>query len=69
MLNKSGWGLSAENLIDTVTLKQEEVKWIDSSSKRPWLAGLVKDKMCALLDIDSLIQLLNDGSGINKVDS
>ena len=69
MLNKSGWGLAAENLIDTVILKQEEVKWIDSSSKRPWLAGLVKDKMCALLDIESLIQLLNDGSGINKVDS
>lgn len=69
MLNKSGWGLSAENLIDTVTLKQEEVKWIDSPGKRPWLAGLVKDKMCALLNVDSLIQLLNDGSGINKVDS
>lgn len=69
MLNKSGWGLSAENLIDTVILKQEEVKWIDSPGKRPWLAGLVKDKMCALLDVDSLIQLLNDGSGINKVDS
>ncbi|PHR81452.1 MAG: chemotaxis protein CheW [Colwellia sp.] len=69
MLNKSGWGLSAENLIDTVILKQEEVKWIDSPSKRPWLAGLVKDKMCALLDVDSLIQLLNDGSGINEVDS
>ncbi|MDX2371053.1 MAG: chemotaxis protein CheW [Colwellia sp.] len=69
MLNKSGWGLLAENLIDTVILKQEDVKWIDSPSKRPWLAGLVKDKMCALLDVDSLIQLLNDGSGINKVDS
>lgn len=69
MLSKSGWGLSAENLIDTVVLKQDEVKWIDSPSKRPWLAGLVKDKMCALLDVNSLIQLLNDGSGINKVDS
>lgn len=69
MLNKSGWGLSAENLIDTVVLRQEEVKWVDSPGKRPWLAGLVKDKMCALLDVDSLIQLLNDGSGINKVDS
>jgi len=69
MLNKSGWGLSAENLIDTVTLKQEEVKWLDSPSKRPWLAGLVKDRMCALLDVDSLIQLLNDGSVINEVDS
>jgi purine-binding chemotaxis protein CheW len=69
MLNDSGWGLSAENLIDTVILNQEEVKWIDSPTKRPWLAGLVKNKMCALLDVDSLIQLLNDGSGINKVDS
>jgi len=69
MLNNSGWGLSAENLVDTVVLKQDEVKWIDSPGKRPWLAGLVKDKMCALLDVDSLIQLLNDGSGINKVDS
>jgi purine-binding chemotaxis protein CheW len=69
LLSNSSWGLSAENLVDTVVLKQEEVKWIDSPSKRPWLAGLVKDKMCALLDVDSLIQLLNDGSGINKVDS
>ncbi len=69
MLNKSGWGLSAENLIDTVVLKQDEVKWAAASSKKPWLAGLVKGKMCALLDVDSLVQLLHDGSGIHKVDS
>ena len=69
MLNKSGWGLSAENLIDTVTLSQDEVKWVDSPSKRPWLAGLVKDKMCALFDVESLIKLLNDGSGIKHDDS
>ncbi|MBL4765522.1 MAG: chemotaxis protein CheW [Colwellia sp.] len=69
LLSNSNWGLLAENLVDTVILKQEEVKWIDSPNKRPWLAGLVKDKMCALLDVDSLIQLLNDGSGINTVDS
>ena len=47
MLNNSGWGLSAESLVDTVTLNQEEVKWADSPSKRPWLAGLVKIK-CVL---------------------
>lgn len=69
MLNKSGWGLSAENLIDTVVLKQDEVKWAAASSNKPWLAGLVKGKMCALLDVDSLVQLLHDGSGIHKVDS
>ena len=66
MLNESHWGLMAEHLVDTVTLNQDEVKWLDSSSKRPWLAGLVKEKMCALLDVDALIKLLNDGSGIHQ---
>jgi len=69
MLNDSAWGLMAENLVDTVTLNQDQVKWLDSSNKRPWLAGLVKDKMCALLDVDSLIELLNEGGEIYQVDS
>jgi purine-binding chemotaxis protein CheW len=68
MLSNSSWGLTAENLVDTVVLKQDEVKWLDKPSKRPWLAGLVKDKMCALLDVNSLIQLLNEGSGIHQGD-
>ncbi|WP_085298093.1 chemotaxis protein CheW [Cognaticolwellia mytili] len=66
MLNDSNWGLTAENLVDTVTLKQEDVKWLDSSNKRPWLAGLVKDRMCALLDVDSLIKLLEKGVNITQ---
>ncbi len=64
MLNDSPWGLMAENLVDTVVLSQDEVKWLDSTNKRPWLAGLVKEKMCALLDVGALIQLLDDGIGI-----
>lgn len=66
MLSTSQWGLSAEHLVDTVTLKQEDVKWLDDSSKRPWLAGLVKDRMCALLDVEAMIKLLDDGSGIHQ---
>ena len=63
MLSDSNWGLSAEKLVDTVTLTQSDVKWLDSPSKRPWLAGLVKDRMCALLEVDALINLLNKGAG------
>jgi len=63
MLSDSNWGLSAEKLVDTVTLKQSDVKWLDSPSKRPWLAGLVKDRMCALLEVEALIKLLNEGAG------
>ncbi len=63
MLSDSNWGLSAEKLVDTVTLKQSDVKWLDSPSKRPWLAGLVKDRMCALLEVEALIKLLDKGAG------
>jgi len=66
MLSDSNWGLMAETLVDTVTLEQDEVKWLDMPSKRPWLAGLVKDRMCALLDVEALIRLLNDGAGIQQ---
>lgn len=67
MLSNSHWGLLAETLVDTVTLMPEDVKWANSSSKRPWLAGLVKDRMCALLEVESLIQLLNNGIDVQQI--
>ena len=66
MLGNSSWGLTAEKLVDTVTLKQEDVKWLDKSNKRPWLAGLVKNRMCALVDVASLIKLLEKGVNITQ---
>lgn len=66
MLSDSSWGLTAEKLVDTVTLKQEDVKWLDTPNKRPWLAGLVKNRMCALLDVESLIKLLEKGANITQ---
>ena len=66
MLSNSSWGLMAERLVDTVTLEQDDVKWLEQPSKRPWLAGLVKDRMCALLDVDSMIQLLSEGANIHN---
>ncbi|XPF96153.1 chemotaxis protein CheW [Colwellia sp. RE-S-Sl-9] len=67
MLSNSRWGLLAETLVDTVTLMPEDVKWLNSSSKRPWLAGLVKNRMCALLEVESLIQLLNNGIDVQQI--
>lgn len=64
MLSNSQWGLTAEHLVDTVTLTQDDVKWVDSPGKRPWLAGLVKARMCALLNVESLIKLLNEGENV-----
>jgi purine-binding chemotaxis protein CheW len=63
MLGDSPWGLASEKLVNTVTLNKDDVKWRQANAKRPWLAGMVKDKMCALLDVDELISMLNNGLG------
>lgn len=65
MLGDSGWGLACEELVNTVTLQSEDVKWRDMDGKRPWLAGMVKEKMCAMLDVKQLIDMLNKGLGSN----
>lgn len=61
MLGASNWGLACEQLINTDTLQPEEIKWRVASGKRPWLAGIVKDKMCALINVEALIALLEQG--------
>ena len=63
MLGDSPWGLASEKLVNTVTLNKDDVKWRKANAKRPRLAGMVKDKMCALLDVDELISMLNNGLG------
>lgn len=63
MLGKSSWGLACEALINTVTLEQDDVKWRAAEGKRPWLAGLIKQHMCALLDVDAMVALLAQGAG------
>lgn len=65
MLGTSNWGLACETLINTFSLEQDEVKWRETDGKRPWMAGLIKKHMCALVDVDAMINLLNRGQDIN----
>ncbi|WP_019676456.1 chemotaxis protein CheW [Arsukibacterium perlucidum] len=65
MLGTSDWGLTCETLINTFSLEQDDVKWRETDGKRPWMAGLIKKHMCALVDVDAMINLLNRGQDIN----
>lgn len=60
-LGDSPWGLLAESLVNNITLQPDDVKWRTSDGKRPWLAGVIKKKMCALIDVDNLNRLLEQG--------
>lgn len=64
LLGKSTWGLSCEKLLGTETLNKQQVRWREKKGSRPWLAGMVKKKMCALLHADELIKLLEQGMDI-----
>lgn len=66
MLGDSGWGLACEELVNTVTLESNSVKWREPGGKRPWLAGMVKEKMCAMLDVKQLVSMLNNGLNSNQ---
>ncbi|BBN81130.1 chemotaxis protein W [Pseudoalteromonas sp. A25] len=60
-LGDSPWGLLAENLVNNITLQPDDVKWRTGDGKRPWLAGVIKEKMCALIDVENLNRLLEQG--------
>ncbi|GGA78241.1 hypothetical protein GCM10011369_20210 [Neiella marina] len=61
MLKDSNWGLACEKLITTSQLMPTEVNWRSTMGKRPWLRGMVKEQMCALLNVDALVELLDTG--------
>ncbi|MFQ3237346.1 MAG: purine-binding chemotaxis protein CheW [Paraglaciecola sp.] len=66
MLDDSNWGLACESLVNTVTLQPEDVKWRKFDGKRTWISGMVKKKMCALVNVKQLIRLLNNGISSNN---
>jgi len=63
-LSDSPWGLLCEELVDSEALQPDAIQWRNGpNQKRPWLAGVVRNRMCALLDVNELIKLLDKGLG------
>ncbi|WP_049721786.1 chemotaxis protein CheW [Gilvimarinus polysaccharolyticus] len=59
-INGVPWGLAVDKVEQPMRLAPDDVKWRSSRSKRAWLAGTVKEHMCALLDIPMMGKLLTD---------
>ncbi|NOH62041.1 chemotaxis protein CheW [Vibrio sp. RE88] len=68
MLDESMWGLASTQLKGTESLNPEKVRWRKTAGKRPWLAGMVKEKMCALIHVEALIAMLNAGLDVKALD-
>jgi len=57
-INGVPWGLAVDSVNQPIRLMPEDVKWRSDRNKRPWLAGTIKEHMCALLDIPRIGQML-----------
>ncbi|NNN98861.1 chemotaxis protein CheW [Vibrio sp. B1-2] len=68
MLGDSMWGLASTQLMGTELLSSEKVRWREQAGKRPWLAGMVKEKMCALIHVEALIAMLNAGLDVKALE-
>ena len=68
MLGESKWGLACNALSGTETITSDKIRWRETAGKRPWLSGMVKEKMCALIHVEAMITMLNAGLDIKGIE-
>ena len=52
------WALSCRGIGDVIRLDSDAVKWRTRQGKRPWLAGTVREQLCALIDTEAFAAML-----------
>ncbi|WP_289028089.1 chemotaxis protein CheW [uncultured Paraglaciecola sp.] len=67
VLGESNWGLSCESVVNNVTLSPDDVKWRNLQGSRPWVSGMIKKKMCALVNVKQLVSMLDQGLSSNDL--
>ncbi|MCP4274029.1 MAG: chemotaxis protein CheW [Gammaproteobacteria bacterium] len=60
LLADSNWGLACSSVHNALSVSPENMRWRPKKGKRPWLDGMIIDEMCALLNVDTLIHLLDE---------
>ncbi len=58
LLNGGDWGMTCHGLNEVLTIEPEAVKWRTNPGRRPWLAGTVREKLCAMVDVDAFAGML-----------
>lgn len=56
------WGLACHSADRALMLEPDQVRWSGSERRRPWLLGMIKEHLCALLDGDEFIKYLDGGA-------
>ncbi|MFT6202021.1 MAG: purine-binding chemotaxis protein CheW [Candidatus Endobugula sp.] len=56
-INGSGWALAVDAIHQPMIVNPDDIRWRKRRSERPWMAGTIKNHVCALIDIPSLANM------------
>lgn len=59
-INGLQWGLAVDSIRQPISIDPDDIRWRAKRSSRPWMAGMVKDHMCVLLDIPAMGDILQN---------
>jgi len=62
LLDKGRWGMTCDGLNEVVNVAPQSVQWRARKANRPWLAGTLREKLCAVLDVGALARMLERAS-------
>lgn len=62
LVGNGEWGLACEGMGQVLKLTRDKIRWRGNRRQRPWLAGMLTDPMCALLDVERFVGLLRPGA-------
>lgn len=54
LLQAGSWGLACDAVSEVLTIAPSTVQWRKRLSDKPWLAGTLRERLCAVLDMDAL---------------
>jgi chemotaxis signal transduction protein len=53
--DRAGIGYLCHEFVDMCKLNPDSVSWYPNRIKRPWLAGIYRERLCTVIDIDKLL--------------
>ena len=59
-INGSSWGLAVDFIHQPINIDSNHIRWRRRRDNRPWMAGMVTDHMCVLLDIPAMEEILQE---------
>ncbi len=60
LIGKGDFGLLIDSIKDTVSMDVRQIRWRSNPVKNTWLAGIIIERLSALLNVDALLGMLQE---------